>query len=1481
MNNAEYIRQRLRGIGLNNVAIAGILGTLDYESAGLQTDATNSSSGAYGIGQWLGSRADNLKAKHPNDYNTIEGQTDFLISELGDYSSMLNEMQNCGSAAKATEIFTRQFERPSAKEINNSLAERERRANGYFDGSYTGGNSKFMQDINEVGMPLSSLNITPYIHDFLPDTLNMFNNAKGYTFADAFPEAFKELMFPKTATWQEKAELAAEDGIKTSWLYNLYTFAKGTLEGGGTTPYVLDDAEKKRIENALPDDKDAQEYVMLHADSKQDADLLIQKKQEDLKRKRMLSQLNVGYKLLDGAVGMMADPTTYIPVGIALNGAKIVERTGEAVYNMRRIAQVAKMATLQAGLNTASTALNGYANGDTITPKAYVGSAVMGAVAGGLLGAMAPLKGIATADDVVNAASKLEDNAIKTSMDYAPSTYEQYAVKERAALNSPTNKIYFDTPTTNLAALHEDEFNRLFNGKLNGELLDYDAGKVKVYKADTGNNLFIINADKVKEKTPYVKQVAEIEKLVNSGLAQDIKGVNKDGFDLSLQMFSKKSETMDKDIADKMILDIANDKLPKKEMRKIIKARQKRYRANGLKVSNEQVKQHIMQAAYREGLERGGIGNGVSSKIANGERISNKSLVPYDEELLNDIFSDNISSKDMKRLSPWLEKGIGFINKTPFGYGIQSPSKVIRNVANKLLIDSRQRAFNNIEVPAETMHREMMNHMNVPMVGFRKCKLKWLGNTGGILREAYGRSNHMKFDEQVLKTYETKYAGAHSIDLAKVEPEVLSAADHVNALRKLQVELGKTSASRFGVNARYNLIEPEWEEVDPSLWRVVDTHAMSKFLSKFDYNMDKATDFLTSYIKRAANNTLSRERIKAQLIRDNRLHGDGQFKPTEADVDNVIETSAESIAKRWLGESAEEQAYGSRTANVGSLKFFQKRLPIDSDMIAMLPDGTHFSFNNNLRDYNLERIMQATSNRIAGEASIRNKFGNTAALDKVYEEAQKELKSLVQTHKLDAEEADKQFEFLKEEISIIRGFKPNNERIGKLGALANIMRQVSYAKNGYNMGFNQLQESLGALAYNGWQALSYCFPVLRKFVEDVKYGKIPAKQLEEELQIAFGDSGEKYLFSNFTDNVMRDALTKPSLVNKLLINASERTKAMGMITSKLNRVSSLTEATCNAIRKQGMYEINKWAQDDFSSILRTPFSNTKLKAAGIKDVEQFKSDIRDCLRDNGTLDSQKLMKEHNATYWKWYTFIEQRVKRSILSGTEEGNRNMYKDANAFTRMIFQFKDFGFRALNGHFGRMLTTRERDDAMSALITMGTSAFVYAARIGLMAELINLYGDYAGSQAYLASRLTPENLMRAAIFRSSFLGTSPIANLNDFYEMATGAPTIRTTVTTKGQKINDAGDIAGNIVRQLPAVQSTVGDALTIGKALGQLATDDFTQRSFQHAMNATIPFANFIPMQAALASIANNSFYPKDTKSGAWESKSRTKNVWKTK
>jgi hypothetical protein len=127
------IADKLVSMGWTQEQAAGIAGSFMQESRG-RADARNPSSGAYGLGQWLGSRRKDFEqwSGHPLEGSTLDEQLRFFQYEVtnGKEKAAGRRLRAATTAAEAADIHSKYYERPGAFEAN--LARREMFANQIF-----------------------------------------------------------------------------------------------------------------------------------------------------------------------------------------------------------------------------------------------------------------------------------------------------------------------------------------------------------------------------------------------------------------------------------------------------------------------------------------------------------------------------------------------------------------------------------------------------------------------------------------------------------------------------------------------------------------------------------------------------------------------------------------------------------------------------------------------------------------------------------------------------------------------------------------------------------------------------------------------------------------------------------------------------------------------------------------------------------------------------------------------------------------------------------------------------------------------------------------------------------------------------------------------------------------------------------------------------------------------------------------------------
>jgi len=143
---AEQAFNFLKGKGLSPMAAAAVVGNLMLES-NLDPNATNPSSGAHGIAQWLGTRLTNLNnfasTQTPSDPNAFCVQLDFLWYEIteGTEKSMdvLGALKDAEAAGGTPESLAGVWEAKFERSGGAGLAQRAQNAKDIYDQFASGG----------------------------------------------------------------------------------------------------------------------------------------------------------------------------------------------------------------------------------------------------------------------------------------------------------------------------------------------------------------------------------------------------------------------------------------------------------------------------------------------------------------------------------------------------------------------------------------------------------------------------------------------------------------------------------------------------------------------------------------------------------------------------------------------------------------------------------------------------------------------------------------------------------------------------------------------------------------------------------------------------------------------------------------------------------------------------------------------------------------------------------------------------------------------------------------------------------------------------------------------------------------------------------------------------------------------------------------------------------------------------------------------
>lgn len=1299
----------------------------------------------------------------------------------------------------------------------------------------------------------------------------------------------------------------------------------GNLMHSNNHLWKMDDITQEDIDfvkNALPNDKVAQNFVLLNGRDSEEIRWLTQRKQEERKRKQSIEQwksaeqnmLARALMATSGAVGYVADPLNLVPIGTYANSLKVLGRLAEGAVNINKIQTIAKMAAIT-GVQTGAITV-----ADDVLREEYGGEkpnygmdAAMGFLGGAVLASVGGLwkglkKGGATAD-ITRAADLAETRAIEHAMNVDTTKVSSETIDRALKLHDPT----FREKVNSKAYESLEENQRVIATTYENarKLIQEASGKTI---PDTAKALYVPNEDYTFILTDKV-QPKEVDNLlshefgVHAGLKKAIGDKAYDGLMTYVSRQSEKEGTAffearakagsydPEEIFAQMVED---GTLPDSTWSRVKGSFNKMLNKEGYKTNFtlKDVKEILAQQVQeKRNPEVFHVNPDGSTAFAGLQYSQNNILNPVTlanvyqlEGNIRKVTQADLGTGKLTAPLRWvaqhLEQGI-------FGEGINSMSNTFRKYAPLIWDDPQGRGLGNVQtISAETNKIRLQQLLLRPYSDYTDARQRWcLAN-----RHIPSQAANEAFDRMVVNAYNAKYAKNVANVFQNVPAEVTEAVEHMYRLRNLVIDLGKRSADDVGATER-NMIDKDWYEVDEELWRQMDAERRMKFIIENFIDtpqqtaVSQARDFFDKYYR----TFVKRDVVEAKIIREKkmenarikaandamqaRLPANRKWKPKAL----IPEVASPEEIDAWIDKAVPkavdfilngvfDPADARNLSNLGNLSFFKARVPIDTTGILKLPNGKEFSFDNNLRTYDMDTMVQKAINRFAGEASLMNVFGNQKGLDAFLNRVEKELGKAIGDKNANKSVGNELLD-LKKAISEFRGFRPEDESsIGKLGALAHILRNFSYAKNGANMGFNQFGELGGAMAYGGVSQMFRIFPPLGKLMEDVKYGKQGGQLLRDAEDYAFGANMESKIWSaNFGDRVIRDAMTdQHDLASKALIKVGDITANLGKVTSSLNMLPKMTDSMLRGMRISTMMDSIRVATQGKTPWLRNPFSAKKLRAAHVseKDWQDIQARIRQytTMDADGNLtgfDVRSWQNDDMNTFLKWYNLIQLQAERAIVPANRQGNKNLLKSRNSLTQLLFQFKDYTLRSINAQTMRAMKARDIDDAFATMASIVTNTAVYAARAGATYAAYKAAGLDKKAEEYKDYMFNKGNLARAVAFRSTILG-SPLSFANDWYEIATGAPTIRTTVerdakTYKNTKERTMSDIGGDFIRQIPALSAGIEPLIQTYHALSHATDDKTTKRDFSNALKL-LPIPNFIPLTVLQQYLVEQSGYP---------------------
>lgn len=505
--------------------------------------------------------------------------------------------------------------------------------------------------------------------------------------------------------------------------------------------------------------------------------------------------------------------------------------------------------------------------------------------------------------------------------------------------------------------------------------------------------------------------------------------------------------------------------------------------------------------------------------------------------------------------------------------------------------------------------------------------------------------------------------------------------------------------------------------------------------------------------------------------------------------------------------------------------FLEARNLFDSDMSIVLPNGQTFSVNN-LREWDMDKIVPAYNRRVNGDIAIMAGTGKTT----------KEMKDLVETMMNKAGDDGK----LKGEVSTLRDtLKILTGRARRDGAddaaFATVMRTMTdlsfFAKNAY-MGVQNLTEIGGMLARGNVRAMLHGVPMFRDLAFRNK--KVGASEIKDLHNVLFGKELDDSIRPSKQDVI--DRLRSYSDLGRGTATALGTAKYYTGELAVRSPFTKVLNGTTNYLLDAGRQGFLSDIVEHSLTGSKRKFDDRWLKTAGISD-EQWKG-IKSLIRESVTRgpDGKYTIKDKKAFSQDPRAMDLWRMGDTIADETLlRPHKLSNMDAKAYgplAKTVLQFKNFVIKSINGRTMRTFynatkNNRAIDAALSTVMSMGLAGIYYMAQAHVKAYAMQ---DGRDSE-YLKQALDPTMIGYAALSRSSHLG-GPLGVANILGGIAGYEDTkmLRSSIlprspTEKPERAISYGaatsdpvmNVVGNFLEQVPAF----GYAANVGASAYNLA------------------------------------------------------------
>lgn len=1264
------------------------------------------------------------------------------------------------------------------------------------------------------------------------------------------------------------------DSIYDSVIWGAFRTTATLKDTPAENEWRITQEELSALQKELGDDYSATLWVAQNAKSPAQLARLTQLKKTDLERRKRVEQSSIGLNTTGTILGGLLDPINYIP----LLGA--TGKAGKAAY-------YAKLATGNAAINLID-------RGVTQSVTGYTQNYPMAALMGAAVGAGLPL-----AYDMMRKRFSTKTKGAGEQLMGDMLNLEKHAdalKKGEKAPNATQNSKDF---LQSLVKAHDATFAKTIQNSEIAELLSPEKGVFILSEGDAKK----ISRRRGIEVEPNVKGIFDDETGTTILIKENIGGLE----DIRKTLLHEKgahglkhilSEKQYNDVIAKLKFRINNN--PSPAIQRAIKRAGGTgeveevlgYLAEELKPTNP------LMRSIKKQLDKALTIMGVKGRMSDEDFVDilTRSAKQHTENQRGyRVFKDgstefkgfHYSKKNF--LNPQhldtaaqilgISNGLNRLLKraklfaTPYSVGSTSKSKTMQTWTKRFLknpyMDEEM-----AEVSCEHYKNYFSQHLNTYALDYMKARDKHL-----LRFQKYSASAKDAYNEQVVRAFNAIEAGNKAgFSPVDIEDGVMEGVQALRRLREFQEDIIRDPSKYIGEG--YGLLSKDWRNYDKEFNRFMDDSKHAELINSCG-GIKAAKEYMYQYALKAGKKDVVRQQLEDHLTiqwkaeceritKQNKKGSKLQPLPERPKLtEEALQIEFEKRGNEWAagvvdrGDNITTNTANKIANDIGNLENLKYRFPMDTSMEIILPNGNAFSFDNNLRSYDLDTFLPMFHNRLSGEVALTTKFPKgaqlfhmnslgfedhlTGDLKGVRQSIETELNELVSRRQISKSDADQDlqaFDFLTKKL---RGIPAEEHPKTLLDAAATTLNNYAFSRNGGNMVFNQAGEVSGTIAYAGIDAIFDLFPSLGRHITDLKYGKGSQQVFDDAIMDIFGEEAQQFVFynANSTRSKLFRMVGTDSAVDTALDTVASGVKTSASALSKFTGFAKLNSVMIKSAQKQTLIDIAQWVNGKEFPTYRNPFSDKKLKAIGLvgnQEIEHFRNTLKPFMVFDGqgnlkALDIKSLKQNDPDTFMKMYTLAENHVNRCITMPSI-GTTNMLKESHPAWRVFFMFKDFTMRASHSQALRAMANHEADDVLALAYSTVSNLGVVAG----LAYLRSLNKPEAERKKYLDQFFTPQALGYTALMRNSMTG-SILSPVNDIIEATGNSPvgTVRTT-TNRAFATKDKDKMVGSFITQLPAIKGV----LDVGEVITQpLSGDRYTQRDLNKLLSL-MPGQNMLPL-----------------------------------